>query len=153
MVSQYEAAILSSEQAITRARNSIDLPQTARLAGIWLAGAAAFAFVALEPPRQTTPAQVANEDPSVHIVANDATPASTTAVSVLQSADGVRSEFFLGYVEFDWDPGAPGGVPGFGPMSTDVTSVRKDPSPPITPASRPGEQLGESAVDGLALRQ
>ena len=26
------------------------------------------------------------------------------------------SGFALGYVEFDWDPDAPGGVPGFGPI-------------------------------------
>ena len=34
------------------------------------------------------------------------------------SVERLRSaEFFLGSVEFDWDPNAPGGVPGFGPSS------------------------------------
>jgi len=27
-----------------------------------------------------------------------------------------KAPSFLGYLEFDWDPDAPGGIPGFGPL-------------------------------------
>jgi hypothetical protein len=31
------------------------------------------------------------------------------------SAANDNPKFFFGFLEFDWDPNAPGGVPGFGP--------------------------------------
>jgi hypothetical protein len=43
--------------------------------------------------------------------------ARTQAASVPNSkpADGERSARFFGFLEFDWDPAASGGVPGFDP--------------------------------------
>jgi hypothetical protein len=44
-----------------------------------------------------------------------AAQASTAPLPGTQPASRERVPRFLGYVEFDWDPDAPGGVPGFDP--------------------------------------
>jgi hypothetical protein len=41
--------------------------------------------------------------------------AQATAVPNGKLADGERVPRFFGFLEFDWDPDAPGGVPGFDP--------------------------------------
>jgi hypothetical protein len=41
--------------------------------------------------------------------------AQTTAVPNAKLTDGERVPRFFGFLEFDWDPDAPGGVPGFDP--------------------------------------
>ncbi len=46
---------------------------------------------------------------------NVAARAQATAVPNGKLADGERVPWFFGFLEFDWDPDAPGGVPGFDP--------------------------------------
>ena len=41
--------------------------------------------------------------------------AQATAVPNDKLPDGERVPLFFGFLEFDWDPDAPGGVPGFDP--------------------------------------
>jgi len=41
--------------------------------------------------------------------------AQATAVPSGKLTDGERVPWFFGFLEFDWDPNAPGGVPGFDP--------------------------------------
>lgn len=41
--------------------------------------------------------------------------AQATAVPNGKLTDGERVPRFFGFLEFDWDPDAPGGVPGFDP--------------------------------------
>ncbi len=36
------------------------------------------------------------------------------------SGDVGTPHLFFGFLEFDWDPDAPGGVPGFGPLTSPV---------------------------------
>ena len=38
-------------------------------------------------------------------------------------------KFFFGFLEFDWDPDAPGGVPGFGPYPPASTLAQASPKP------------------------
>jgi hypothetical protein len=49
-------------------------------------------------------------------------------VSRPASADHGRVPLFFGFLEFDWDPDAPGGVPGFDPWPKYDLSVA-EPSP------------------------
>lgn len=46
-------------------------------------------------------------------------------VIVTSSNEVKQVSLFLGYVEFDWDPTRPGGVPGFGPWSRDAPSASR----------------------------
>jgi hypothetical protein len=39
------------------------------------------------------------------------------------SADRGRVPLFFGFLEYDWDPDAPGGVPGFDPLPKHDLSV------------------------------
>lgn len=41
--------------------------------------------------------------------------AQAAAVPNGKPTDGERVPWFFGFLEFDWDPNAPGGVPGFDP--------------------------------------
>jgi hypothetical protein len=54
------------------------------------------------------PAQIAPPAPSAHPGAG----AASIPNSIPSDAGDIGS-FAFGYVEFDWDPNAPGGVPGF----------------------------------------
>ena len=47
--------------------------------------------------------------------ANAVARAQATAVPSGKLTDGERVPWFFGFLEFDWDPNAPGGVPGFDP--------------------------------------
>jgi hypothetical protein len=44
--------------------------------------------------------------------------------SALVSAN--RVPLFFGYLEFDWDPEAPGGMPGFGPLNESAATKGTD---------------------------
>jgi hypothetical protein len=57
----------------------------------------------------TTSAQLA--PPAISTVLN-----ASTAMAGPTGADSKRVPLFFGFLVFDWDPDAPGGVPGFGPM-------------------------------------
>jgi hypothetical protein len=46
---------------------------------------------------------------------NVAAGAQATVVPSGKLADGERVPRFFGFLEYDWDPDAPGGVPGFDP--------------------------------------
>jgi hypothetical protein len=41
---------------------------------------------------------------------------ASTAAAGATETEGKRVPLFFGFLVFDWDPGAPGGVPGFAPM-------------------------------------
>jgi hypothetical protein len=46
---------------------------------------------------------------------------------IAPSSNGVMQvSLFLGYVEFDWAPATPGGVPGFGPWPSTVAESRME---------------------------
>jgi hypothetical protein len=54
----------------------------------------------------------------------------TEAIVEIAKPPGIAGHdptLFLGYVEFDWDPASPGGVPGFGqwppPSWTNIASA------------------------------
>jgi hypothetical protein len=59
-----------------------------------------------------------------------------TLPSVWFDAGKSEKKFFLGYVEFDWDPDAPGGVPGFGPLPNGPAQVATAESPPVNATRR-----------------
>ena len=40
--------------------------------------------------------------------------------NIARSPSGDTPQLFFGFLEFDWDPDAPGGVPGFGPLPSPV---------------------------------
>lgn len=68
-----------------------------------------------------------------------APPTATTATAertirspiadVLATTSASRPTFFFGYVEFDSDPHAPGGVPGFGPWPQPPSRVATTETP------------------------
>ena len=70
------------------------------------------------PPVLSADAQIATHAATIMLTAC----APQVIASVPWPVKG--SGFAFGYVEFDWDPDAPGGVPGFGPLSasSDVAS-------------------------------
>ena len=47
----------------------------------------------------------------------------TTPARVSAPASAERVPFFFGFLEYDWDPDAPGGVPGFDPWPMHHRSV------------------------------
>ena len=78
--------------------NHVEVIAAARMATVLiLAATAALAVMSLIPNNETAAAQP-------HV---EPTPATAPSVPRLSSS------FAFGYLEFDWDPSAPGGVPGF----------------------------------------
>ena len=100
-----------------------------------ISGSAAFAVMiaaivtltAAASPRIATPGPDADLQRLGHaVVAN--TPGAADGPA--KRADTARDQtegrsstgkFFFGFLEFDWDPDAPGGVPGFGPLPPSPT--------------------------------
>lgn len=79
--------------------NRVGVVAAARMATVLiLAATAALAVMSLIPNHETAAAQP-------HV---EPTPATAPPPVPRQS-----SSFAFGYLEFDWDPSAPGGVPGF----------------------------------------
>ena len=81
--------------------------------------AAAHEFKSVVPPPTTA---VSLGTPMVDVEA----AAKLARASVSKNSDRLSSarvslKFFFGFVEFDWDPDAPGGVPGFGPVPNSVS--------------------------------
>jgi len=51
--------------------------------------------------------------PSLPLAGTTAASTSVTFRGAAASATGGERSFAFGYLEYDWDPNAPGGVPGF----------------------------------------
>lgn len=82
--------------------NRVDMVTAARIATILiLTATAALAITGLVPSHDRAAAQPGVESAK-----------ATAPLSVAQESRPAGS-FAFGYVEFDWDPSAPGGVPGF----------------------------------------
>jgi hypothetical protein len=91
-------------------RRPVDRP-AGLIAALALAGAAAALLVPVSssgwsPGAVGASAAVLSKSDPVTTLANMSRPAS---------ADHGRVPRFFGFLEYDWDPGAPGGVPGFDP--------------------------------------
>jgi hypothetical protein len=72
---------------------------------------------------QDLPAQLAKDlqasQPSARVITSTvASPATDPAAAVQRAASriGENRRLFFGFLEFDWNPNAPGGVPGFSPL-------------------------------------
>jgi hypothetical protein len=80
----------------------------------------ALAAIAMNASWFTACAQdLPNPQPIAQVIAPTATSPATdsaTAAGHTSPGNGENHRLFFGYVEFDWDPNAPGGVPGFGPL-------------------------------------
>jgi hypothetical protein len=85
-----------------------------RCAAICGLGVAALALATLEQPNPISSNRVAKIVPVVSEASNLA-PSDPEAAGTTRTSGLLDAEFFLGSVEFDWNPNAPGGVPGFGP--------------------------------------
>ena len=91
-------------------------PSTLIFAGVLAAALIAAAYEApLSGPTNETVAPVTT---IVHERVPEIVPVATAA-----SAAATRPSFAFGYLEFDWDPNAPGGVPGFDPWPTHDSRV------------------------------
>lgn len=93
-----------------------------RILGVLSLTAAAGLLAAVDDRGRITPARAQ----SVEVTAVSTV---TTGVASPDHRHGPgNAKLFLGYLEFDWDPDAPGGVPGFGPLpptSTDIAIMRR----------------------------
>ena len=78
--------------------------------------ASSFTACAQDLPNPQSTAQV--------MTSTGASPATDHAAAARRtvSRTGENHRLFFGFLEFDWDPNAPGGVPGFGPLP-DPTQV------------------------------
>jgi hypothetical protein len=84
-----------------------------RLAGSLAAVALAAAVIALALP-VSSPGQSFGAVGASAAVLSDSHAVTTPArMSRPASADHGRVPLFFGFLEYDWDPDAPGGVPGF----------------------------------------
>ena len=78
--------------------------------------AAALALATLGQPNPIYPNRIA-KDATIVSEASNLAPSVSEALEYDAVEQQHGAEFFLGSVEFDWNPNAPGGVPGFGPPS------------------------------------
>ena len=91
--------------------------------------AAALIAGAYEPPRSgPMGATVVTELPPITTIVRERMT-ETVRVATSASAAATRPSFAFGFLEFDWDPNAPGGVPGFDPWLTHDSRVAEA-SPP-----------------------
>jgi hypothetical protein len=73
-----------------------------------------------------------DHDHMVDVVASQTmvlvSPAAPTVGAASQSAlvSANTVPLFFGYLEFDWDPDAPGGMPGFGPLNEPTATKGAD---------------------------
>jgi hypothetical protein len=123
MLAEHEATILSRAEAMAEARRPMALGLAARRAAIWMAAVAALILAGLQQPSRTAPESVASKPFA---------PAASTTLALFETFDATDlaraggdhgSAFFFGFLEFDWDPNAPGGVPGFGPLPKPPTPI------------------------------
>ena len=75
--------------------------------------AAVLIAAAYEAPRSgLMDVTVAPELPPITTIVGERTPEIVGVATAVRAADP-RPSFAFGFLEFDWDPNAPGGVPGF----------------------------------------
>jgi hypothetical protein len=85
--------------------------------------AAALIAAAYEAPRSGPMDEtVALELPPITTIAGKREPEIMRVATAARAADP-RPSFAFGFLEFDWDPNAPGGVPGFDPWPTHDSRV------------------------------
>jgi hypothetical protein len=85
--------------------------------------AAALIAAAYEAPRSGPMDEtVAPELPPITTIVGEREPEIMRVATAARAADP-RSSFAFGFLEFDWDPNAPGGVPGFDPWPTHDSRV------------------------------
>ena len=68
-------------------------------------------FALTEIKQRSTRAEAAVPQPSAQAVTDSSQFSHVKNASLTTAVDG--KPFAFGYLEFDWDPSAPGGVPGF----------------------------------------
>ena len=95
-------------------------PSTLLLGGMLAAAVIAAAYKAPRsgPIKET----VTPELPRTATIARERVP-EIVRVATAASAAATRPSFAFGFLEFDWDPNAPGGVPGFDPWPTHDSRV------------------------------
>jgi hypothetical protein len=85
--------------------------------------AAALIAAAYEAPRSGPMDEaVAPELPPITTIVGERAP-EIVRVTTAARAAATRPSFAFGFLEFDWDPNAPGGVPGFDPWPTHDSRV------------------------------
>jgi len=84
------------------------LPSTFLIGG--LLAAALIASAVGMPQRGSIGETLAPELPSIGMIMG-----ASASQSMQLAASTTRPSFAFGFLEFDWDPNAPGGVPGFDP--------------------------------------
>jgi hypothetical protein len=72
------------------------------------------------PVGDVSAGQIAAIDEEMTVTQSRSSPQPATAQRETKSFRGV-----FGYLEFDWDADAPGGVPGFSPMPAQVETVAR----------------------------
>lgn len=85
------------------------------LPGTLIGGVLAAALIGtsfLAPRSEPTGAALAPEPPSIGMIVG-ASAAQSVRVAAAAPAAVTQASFAFGFLEFDWDPNAPGGVPGF----------------------------------------
>ena len=122
MATQNEASAPTTGRASTQASQRQFRRPASAVTGIGLF--AVLAFLACEYIR-ITPAAADNVDGATGESFVQAAVRAHVEVALasiaprargLHPAAGAKSPFFFGFLEFDWNPEAPGGVPGFGPL-------------------------------------
>ena len=96
------------------------LPSTLIFGGVLAAVVIAAAYVA--PRSGLMDETVAPELPPITTIVGERTP-EIVGVATAARAAATRPSFAFGFLEFDWDPNAPGGVPGFDPWPTHDSRV------------------------------
>ena len=86
------------------------LPSAFLIGGLLAAGLIASAVGM--PLRGSIRETLAPELPSIGMIIG-ASVSQTRQIAATVPASTPRPQFAFGYLEFDWDPDAPGGVPGF----------------------------------------
>ena len=84
-----------------------------RLAGPLAAVALAAAVIALAPPVSSSGRSPGAVGASAAALSDSHAVTTPARMSRPASADHGRVPLFFGFLEYDWDPDAPGGVPGF----------------------------------------
>ena len=86
------------------------LPSTFLIGG--LLAAALIASAVGMPQRGSIGETLAPELPSIGMIIG-ASASQSMQIAATAPASSTRPSFAFGFLEFDWDPNAPGGVPGF----------------------------------------
>ena len=123
MLSEYEASILTRFRQKNRALEAQSLrPKPAAIGlGVILVAIGLFAANAWPQAAESDRSRVSNLQRG--ITADGAVDAVTSRIDRRKSEGQANVEFFFGFLEFDWDPNKPGGVPGFGSWPPEVPQV------------------------------